>query len=46
MNAVGADEFKGKSMIAVIRSFDEAVASPYEVGQTQRTDKVFENSFW
>ena len=46
MNAVGTDESKEKRMIAVIRSFGEAVASPCEVGQTQRTCKVFETPFW
>jgi len=34
MNAVGIDISKGKSMIAVMRSFGEIVASPFEVNHT------------
>ena len=36
MNAVGMDVSKGKSMIAVMRPFGEVVASPYEIGHTER----------
>ena len=34
MNAVGIDVSKGKSMIAVVRSFREVVVEPYEVRHT------------
>lgn len=34
MNAVGIDVSKGKSMIAVMRPFGEAVAAPFEVAHT------------
>ena len=34
MNAVGIDVSKGKSMVAIMRSFGEVVASPFEVTHT------------
>jgi len=34
MNAVGIDVSKGKSMVAIMRPFGEAVASPFEVTHT------------
>lgn len=33
-NAVGIDVFKGKSMIAVMRPFEEVVYSPFEISHT------------
>lgn len=36
MNAVGIDVSKGKSMIAVMQPFGVVVASPYEIGHTER----------
>ena len=34
MNAVGIDVSKGKSMVAIMRSLGEVVASPFEVTHT------------
>lgn len=34
MNAVGIDVSKGKSMVSVLRSFGEVVATPFEVRHT------------
>ena len=35
MNAVGIDVSKGKSTVAIMRPFGEAVAAPFEVGHTE-----------
>ena len=34
MNAVGIDISKGKSMVAVVRPFDEIVSKPFEIHHT------------
>lgn len=34
MNAVGIDVSKGKSMVAIMRSFGEIVSTPFEIKHT------------
>lgn len=34
MNAVGIDVSKGKSTVAILRPYDEVVASPFDVAHT------------
>ena len=40
MNAVGIDVSKGKSMVAILRSYGEIISKPFEVKHNSQWDSL------